>query len=51
MLAQRAWNCITNWNMLSNRVFESYGAIIAASCQAWNKPTARPETIKSIVMH
>jgi transposase len=36
----------SNW--LSNRVFDSYEAIVTASCEAWNKLTATPEIIKSI---
>ncbi len=35
-------------NWLSNRVFESYDAILDAGCEAWNKLIAQPETIKSI---
>lgn len=38
----------SNW--LSNRVFDSYEAIVTASCEAWNKLTAMPEVIKSIGM-
>ena len=34
-------------NWLSNRVFESYDAIIDAMCEAWNKLVALPEAIKS----
>ena len=37
-------------NWLSNRVFETYDAIIEAACEAWNKLIALPETIKSIGM-
>ena len=37
-------------NWLSNRVFESYDAIIEAICDAWNKLVALPGTIKSIGM-
>jgi len=37
-------------NWLSNRVFESYDAIIDAACQAWQKLIAKPETITSIGM-
>ena len=33
---------------LSNRVFESYEAILDAACKAWNKLLAQPETITSI---
>jgi len=35
-------------NWLSNRIFESYDAIIDAMCEAWNKLLALPEAIKSI---
>ncbi len=40
----------TRQNWLSNRVFETYDAIIEAGCTAWNKLTAQPETITSIGM-
>ena len=32
----------------SNRVFETYDDIINASCEAWNRLVARPQTITSI---
>ena len=35
-------------NWLSNRVFETYDAIIEAACEAWNKLIAQPKTITSI---
>ena len=35
-------------NYLSNRVFETYGDIIDAACDAWNSLVALPETITSI---
>jgi transposase len=35
-------------NWLSNRVFETYDAIIDAACAAWRKLAAMPETIRSI---
>jgi len=35
-----------NWR--SNRVFEDYGAILKAGCQAWNKLIDQPDTIMSI---
>ena len=35
-------------NWLSNRVFESYEAILHAGRDAWNKLLAQPETIMSI---
>jgi len=37
-------------NRLSNRVFETYDAIIDAACQAWRKLIAQPKTITSIGM-
>ena len=37
-------------NWLSNRVFETYDAIIDAACEAWMKLIAMPETITSIGM-
>ncbi len=35
-------------NQLSNRVFESYDAIVDACCEAWNALTAEPGRIQSI---
>jgi transposase len=35
-------------NWLSNRVFETYDAIIDAACDAWQKLTAQPQIITSI---
>lgn len=35
-------------NWLSNRVFESYDAIIDASCEAWRNLIEQPKTITSI---
>jgi hypothetical protein len=37
-------------NGLSNRVFDTYHAIIEAACEAWQKLLAQPETITSIGM-
>lgn len=37
-------------NWLSNRVFESYDAIIDAACDAWRNLIAQPKTIASIGM-
>ena len=37
-------------NWLSNRVFDSYDAILDAGCNAWNSLLAKPETIMSIGM-
>ena len=35
-------------NYLSNRVFESYEAIVDACCDAWNALIAQPDRITSI---
>jgi transposase len=35
-------------NWLSNRVYETYDAIVDASCEAWNRLVAMPDTITSI---
>jgi hypothetical protein len=35
-------------NFLSNRVFETYDAIIDAACEAWNRLLDKPSTITSI---
>ena len=44
---ENVWQYLrSNW--LSNRVFETYDAIIDAACEAWMKLIARPETITSI---
>jgi len=37
-------------NWLSNRVFDTYEDIVDASCEAWRKLIAQPETITSIGM-
>jgi transposase len=37
-------------NWLSNRVFDTYDAIIDAACEAWQKLLAQPQTITSIGM-
>jgi len=37
-------------NWLSNRVFETYDAIIDGACEAWRKLIAQPKTITSIGM-
>jgi transposase len=37
-------------NFLSNRVFNTYDAILDAACDAWNSLIALPETITSIGM-
>ena len=46
---ENVWQYLrSNW--LSNRVFETYDAIIDAACEAWMKLIAMPETITSISM-
>jgi transposase len=35
-------------NWLSNRVFDTYEAIVDAACEAWRKLMAEPNTISSI---
>jgi transposase len=41
---ENVWQYLrANW--LSNRVFDSYDAIIDAGCEAWNKLLAQPERI------
>jgi transposase len=37
-------------NWLSNRVFETYDAIIDGACEAWRRLIAQPKTITSIGM-
>ena len=37
-------------NWLSNRVFETYEAIVDAACEAWNRLVATPDIIHSIAM-
>ena len=37
-------------NWLSNRVFETYDAILEAGCGAWNKLITQPDTITAIGM-
>jgi transposase len=45
--AENIWQYLrANW--LSNRVFETYDAIIDAACEAWRKLIDQPETISSI---
>jgi transposase len=44
---EQIWQYIrANW--LSNRVFETYEAIIDAACEAWRNLIAQPEIITSI---
>ena len=38
----------SNW--LANSVFDDYDAIIDATCSAWNRLMAQPQTITSIGM-
>ena len=46
---ENVWQYLrSNW--LSNRVFDTYDAIIDAACEAWQKFTAKPQTITSIGM-
>ena len=46
---ENVWQFLrANW--LSNRVFETYDAIIDAACEAWQKLIVKPETITSIGM-
>ncbi len=45
--AENVWQYLRQ-NWLSNRVFDSYEAIVEASCQAWNNLTNRPWKIMSI---
>ena len=46
---ENVWQYLrANW--LSNRVFETYDAIIDAACEAWMKLMALPQTITSIGM-
>ena len=46
---ENVWQYLrANW--LSNRVFDTYEAIIEAACNAWQNLTVRPETIASIGM-
>ena len=46
---ENVWQYLrSNW--LSNRVFDTYDAIIDAACEAWQKLIAKPETIASIGM-
>jgi len=37
-------------NWLSNRIFDSYDAIVDAACEAWRKLLADPDVITSIGM-
>jgi hypothetical protein len=44
---ENVWQYLRS-NLLFNRVFETYDAIIEAACEAWMKLIATPETITSI---
>lgn len=44
---ENIWQYIRQ-NWLSNRVFDTYEAILDAACEAWNRLLARPQTITSI---
>ena len=46
---EQIWQYIRG-NWLSNRVFETYGDIIDAACDAWNRLIAKPNTITAIGM-
>jgi transposase len=46
---ENVWQYLrANW--LSNRVFDSYDAIVDAACEAWQNLIAQPDTITSIGM-
>jgi hypothetical protein len=45
--AENIWQYLRQ-NQLSNRVFDSYEAIVDACCDAWNALTAEPGRIQSI---
>jgi hypothetical protein len=46
---ENVWQYLrSNW--ISNRVFETYDAIIDAACEAWMNLMSMPETITSIGM-
>ena len=45
--AENVWQYLRQ-NQLSNRVFDTYDAIVDACCDAWNKLIAQPERITSI---
>ncbi len=46
---EQIWQFLRD-NFLSNRVFETYGDIIDAACDAWQRLVALPATITSIGM-
>lgn len=45
--AENVWQYLRQ-NQLSNRVFDTYDAIVDACCDAWNKLIVQPERITSI---
>ena len=45
--AENVWQYLRQ-NFLSNRVFDSYEAIVDACCAAWNALMTRPDCIRSI---
>lgn len=45
--AENVWQYLRQ-NFLSNRVFETYDAIVDACCDAWNALMAQPQCIRSI---
>jgi transposase len=44
---ENVWSYLRS-NKLSNRVFDTYEAIVEACCEAWNWLTAAPERITSV---
>ncbi len=44
---ENVWECMRG-NWLSHRVWDSYDAIVAACCDAWNRLMRMPEQIASI---
>jgi hypothetical protein len=45
--AENVWQFLRQ-TKLSNRIFESYDAIVTAACEAWNRLLADPDRIRSI---
>jgi hypothetical protein len=43
-----ATSALSTSRLVSNRVFESYDAIVAAACEAWNRLIELPDRIGSI---
>ncbi|MER9057763.1 transposase [Mesorhizobium sp. M0904] len=48
-LVEQVWQHLRA-NFLSNRVFDTYGDIIDAACDAWKRLAAKPDAITSIGM-